>query len=169
MGKKETASEALANLQKLLGVDLSQAVKTEEVEEAVHEQTEFESLTDARALEAESVVFYIETKGDQSIWKKRTCTQCGSKFLSTYTGVSLCTNECRKDYLASKGIVWNPIGRTESERWGGTIPRVIGPTATEKLQGMTFPNDPEPEPESIKEESSPVADFDVDEFINSLD
>lgn len=156
----------LADIGKLFNIDVTKLVNDEEVQQQITEQTEFEALEDNRALEAESVIFYIETKGDARIWQRRTCKQCGGKFLSTYTGVGFCTNECRKDYLASKGLTWNPVGKTEAERWGGTIPKVIGPTATETLQGMTFPNDPEPEP---KEKSSPVDsedEFDMDAFLS---
>jgi hypothetical protein len=152
---------------KLFGMDLSATLQSEEAQQAVTQQTEYEALEDNRTLEAESVIFYIETKGSEAIWKRRTCKLCGSKFLSTYTGVGYCSNNCRKDYLASKGLKWDPTGKTEAERWGGTIPKVIGPTATETLKGMTFPDDPEPE---SKESSSPVEedndDFDMDAFLN---
>jgi hypothetical protein len=134
-------------------------------EEAVTQQTEFEALADNRTLEAESVIFYIETKGDQAIWKKRTCIQCGAKFLSSYTHVGMCTNECRKAYLESKGMTWNPVGRTEAERWGGQIPMVIGPEATKALQEIEFPEDE-------SEKTTPVGpveeDDDFDAFIDSL-
>lgn len=130
--------------------------------DAIANQEEFEALEDNRTLEAESVIFYIETKGDQAIWKKRTCTQCGSKFLSSYTHVSMCTNECRKAYLESKGMFWNPVGRTEAERWGGQIPMVIGPEATKALQEIEFTED-EPTPVGPIEE-----DGDFDAFLESV-
>jgi len=161
MAKKMSLKEALA----MFNLD-----STTVPEGIVEKQTEFEALKDNRDLEAESVIFYIETKGDQAIWKRRVCKMCGSKFLSSYTGVSLCTNECRKDYFASKGMFWNPVGKTEAERWGGTIPRVIGPEATKALQGIEFKEDEK----SILTDSdteSPVGqseDFDAEAFIDSL-
>lgn len=149
----------LAEIAKIFATVPSALVTPEQLEA----QTEHEATRDQVALEAESVIFYMETRDRDSIFKRRTCQLCGSKFLSTYTGVSLCTNECRKDYFASKGMVWDPTAKTEAERWGGTIPRTIGPTATKMLQGMTFP-----EEELLPEKSPPVED-DIDAFIASLD
>lgn len=131
--------------------------------EDLQKQTEHDALEDNYTLEAESVIFYMETKDRDIIFKKRTCALCSSKFLSTYTNVSLCSNECRKNYFASKGMTWDPTGKTEAERWGSTIPRVIGPLMTKKLQGMTFPE------EELLEKPPPVVesddDFDIEAFI----
>lgn len=160
MSKKMDLAAALAELG-LSGQNLIS-------QEVVEKQTEFESLKDSRTLESESVIFYIETKGDADIWKRRICALCGSKFLSTYTGVNLCTDECRKDYFLSKGMKWNPTGKTEAERWGGTIPKIIGPEATKALQEISFTD------ESIltNKEDRPVGpdeNFNVDDFLNSLE
>lgn len=140
--------------------------------EAVKEQTEYEALEDNRMLEAESVVFFLETKGDQAIWRKRTCMLCGAKFLSSYTHVSLCSVECRKEYFASKGMPWDPTGKTEAERWGGQIPMVIGPTATKALQGIKFTEDEPKKPMAQSENKPPVGpvdDFDVEAFLSEID
>lgn len=136
---------------------------TEVVQKVVQEHTEFEALEDNRTLEAESVIFYISNSDREKIFKKLTCKQCGRTFLSTYKNVAYCTNECRKNFLESKGMSWNPVGRTESERWGGTIPKVIGPTATEKLQGMTFQDEPETSPPV--EDTTENDDFDFEAFL----
>lgn len=161
MPKKMSLAEALSMFPKLDATAIPQ--------EAVQAQTEYEALEDNRLLEAESVIFYLETKGAEHIWRKRVCKLCGSKFLSSYTNVSLCTNECRKNYFESKGMFWNPVGKTEAERWGGNIPRVIGPEATKALQEIKFD---EKEESILKEPESPVGqeeDFNVEAFIDSLD
>lgn len=160
MAKKMSLQEALA------AFNLDSTVVPQET---VNAQTEYKALEDNRLLEAESVIFYLETKGAEHIWKRRICKLCGSKFLSSYTNVSLCSVECRKDYFESKGMFWNPVGKTEAERWGGNIPRIIGPEATKALQGVKFDED---EKSILKEPEPPVGqseDFDVEAFINTLD
>lgn len=168
--KKNSRADALADAFAVFNLDA-----TVVPEEAVQQQIEYEALEDNRVLEAESVVFYIETKGDAAVWRKRTCTQCGAKFLSSYTHVSLCTNECRKEYFASKGMFWDPTGKTEAERWGGQIPMVIGPEATKALQKIEFPKD-EPAIPSARSNENPTPvglesgiDDDVDTFLSELD
>lgn len=159
-------------------MDLAEALKFLKIDpnlvppEVVQQQTEHEALEDNYTLEAESVIFYMETKGSEAIFKRKTCRLCGEKFLSSYTAVALCSNECRKNYFASKGMKWDPTGKTEAERWGGTIPRIIGPLMTKALQEMDFKDEESPlipspvEPES---HSTDIDDLDVSGFIDSLD
>lgn len=161
MAKKMSLAEALG---------MFNLPKTIIPEEAIQEVTEHEALEDNRLLESESVIFYLETKGDQAIWKRRICALCGAKFLSSYTHVSLCSVECRKNYFASKGMKWDPTGKTEAERWGGQIPMVIGPEATKALQGVEFKEDEK----SILTQDEPVPpvglgeNLDIEAFIADL-
>lgn len=153
---KSSKPPDLAELAKLFGMNKEQ-LETPEYSQAQAAKQERENEEDWVNLEAESVIFYMETKNREAIFKKKTCKWCDRNFLSSYTAVAYCSKECRKEYFASKMIPWNYEGRTEAERWGGTIPRIIGPTATEMLQGMTFP---EVEEEPTPEKPSPVDDDD---------
>lgn len=158
MAKKQSLADALA----ILGVSEQNLIP----QQVLDEQDEIRTTKDWVDLEAESVIFYFETKGSEAIWKKRICKMCNAKFMSTYTGISTCSVKCRKDSLAAKGLTWDPT-QSESERWGGTIPKFIGPEATKALQGVDFPDEPEP----IKQASpvGPEEDDDWDDFLSSLD
>jgi hypothetical protein len=78
-------------------------------------------------LEAESVLFFIASRGKGFTDKK--CAECELPFASTYAAVAYCSNLCRFKNLAKNGIQWNPYGKTDSERWDGRIPKVVGPQA----------------------------------------
>lgn len=90
-----------------------------------------------RELEAEDVLFYIETKGkgfEQSVCKN---PNCEGLFLHTYSPVSYCSDGCRAWALAEKGIIWNFHRRPLHERWNakgkGYVPRIISAEATAAL------------------------------------
>lgn len=88
-----------------------------------------------RELEAESVLFYVETKGKG--FKEQLCAHCGGLFLHTYVGVKYCSEECRAFVLAELGIIWNFHRRRDSDRWNckgkGYVPKIIGVGATAAL------------------------------------
>lgn len=159
---KKTMS--LADIAKAFNIDDPSKLIAPEV---VEEIEEFEAAAERRSLEAETVIFYIQNSENREVFLKKTCMVCGRTFLSSYKNVGCCSDECRKDYLASKGMSWNPKKR-ESERWGGTIPKIIGPEATEMLQGMTFPEEPETSSpvEEQSDESEEDSEFDMDAFLN---
>lgn len=88
-------------------------------------------------IEAESVLFYIETKGkgfEQKICKN---PHCGGLFLHTFSAVNYCSDACRAWALAEVGIIWNFNRRPLSQRWNakgkGYVPKIIGVEATAAL------------------------------------
>ncbi|MFE1145185.1 hypothetical protein [Streptomyces rochei] len=86
-------------------------------------------------IEAESVIFYIESKG--SGFKDALCKYCGGLFLHTFIGVSYCSDNCRAQKLSEYGIIWNFHKRPMSQRWNakgkGYVPKIIGVEATAAL------------------------------------
>lgn len=88
-------------------------------------RTDMEMAQQRAILEAESVIAYIDTRGKH--FKDRDCKECGQKFAHTLTAVAFCSNVCRAKDLARRGIAWNIYGKTDVERWGGRIPKVLSP------------------------------------------
>lgn len=88
-------------------------------------------------IEAESVLFYIETKGKGFEQKVCANPNCEGLFLHTYSAVRYCSDACRAWALAQVGIIWNFHRRPMSERWNakgkGYIPKIIGVEATAAL------------------------------------
>lgn len=85
-------------------------------------------------LEAESVLFYVRTKGAGFKQKKCAREECDQFFLHTYVAVKYCSEYCRAWELEQIGIVWNPARRHDSDRWGGKVPKIIGAAATRALK-----------------------------------
>lgn len=88
-------------------------------------------------IEAESVIFYIETKGvgfQQKVCKNK---DCEGLFLHTYSAVNYCSDNCRAQALSEYGIIWNFHKRPMSQRWNakgkGYVPKIIGVEATAAL------------------------------------
>lgn len=88
-----------------------------------------------KSLEAESVLFYIQSKGKG--FSQKSCTYCKGLFLHTYFNVAYCSDNCRANALAEHGIIWNSQRQNDSDRWNiknkGFVPKVIGTEATEAL------------------------------------
>jgi len=88
-------------------------------------------------IEAESVLFYIETKGKGFQQKVCANPHCQGLFLHTYSAVKFCSDDCRAWALAEVGIIWNFHKRSMSQRWNakgkGYVPKVIGVEATATL------------------------------------
>lgn len=86
-------------------------------------------------IEAESVIFYIETKG--AGFQQKVCKNCEGLFLHTYSAVNYCSDKCRAEALAEYGIIWNFHRRPMSQRWNakgkGYVPKIIGVEATAAL------------------------------------
>ena len=85
-----------------------------------------------RQIEAESVLAYVATKG--AGFKDKECKECKLPFSSTYHAVAYCSEICRARALEKVGIPWNPHGKTDLERWGGKVPKVLGPEATRQAK-----------------------------------
>lgn len=88
-------------------------------------------------IEAESALFYIETKGagfQQKVCKNK---DCEGLFLHTYSAVNYCSDNCRAQALSEYGIIWNFHKRSMSQRWNakgkGYVPKIIGVEATAAL------------------------------------
>ncbi|MFE1914994.1 hypothetical protein [Streptomyces anandii] len=88
-------------------------------------------------IEAESVIFYIETKGKD--FKQKVCKNpnCMGLFLHTFQAVDYCSDACRAWVLAQHGIIWNFHRKRLSQRWNvkgkGYVPKIIGVEATAAL------------------------------------
>lgn len=111
---------------KTLGIDFEELLKTMPL-------TSFGTAAIERnSIEAESVLYYIKTKGKDFTMKS--CLWCEDEFLSTYRAVAYCSDPCRAFALEEKGIDWNPQGKEDSDRWNitgkGFVPKVIGVAAT---------------------------------------
>jgi hypothetical protein len=128
---KKNELDRIAKLSAILGINvdnlLEQVPLTEIGEEA---QLRHE-------IEAESVIFYIETKG--AGFQQKVCKNpnCGGLFLHTYSAVNYCSEDCRAWALAQVGIIWNFHRRPLSERWNAKgkryVPKIIGVEATAAL------------------------------------
>lgn len=119
--KRQTNSAArkLAAAAKAMGLDLK-SINLPTPEQGA--QAQFR-----RQLEAESVLSYVETRG--AGFKDRDCKECEQPFSSTHAAVAYCSDVCRQRALDKIGITWNPYGKSDTERWDGRIPKVIGPEA----------------------------------------
>lgn len=107
------------------------------------------------SLEAEAVLFFLQRAG-RGVFKDNICKWCKEPFMHTYSNVAFCTDNCRKLAMEHAGLDWNPHGRTDYERWGGKVRKVIGVEATERLQewlvlnpGMAVEYDPPYESEIV--------------------
>lgn len=118
--RRKTAIEKAAEKAASLGIDLSDIkLPTTSLEHA-----------DSKSLEAEAVLLYFDLKGKG--FEHQICPVCGNEFAYKYTYVMSamrCSDRCRRDDLASKGIVWTP-GRPLEERWAkgntrGTLPVIV--------------------------------------------
>lgn len=93
-------------------------------------------------IEAESVLFYIETKG--AGFQQKICANpnCGALFLHTFSAVNYCSDECRAWALAEVGIIWNFHRKSLSQRWNakgkGYVPKIIGAEATAALHAAGY-------------------------------
>src|SRR5687768_15729746 len=80
--------------------------------------TEFgEEAAIRREIEAESVLFYIRTKGQGFVSKNCSNPHCAQPFLHTYHAVDYCSDACRAWALAQVGIIWNFERKNDSARW----------------------------------------------------
>lgn len=94
--------------------------------EATHNPEEL----DAKSQEAELVLGIIHGR-DHAV--KRACLVCQRHFMTDYLSNRYCSNDCRREALASVGIHWNPE-KSARERWGGHPPATISPEALKALQ-----------------------------------
>lgn len=110
---------------------------------------ELEMAKERTTLEAESVLFYVLTKGDG--FSQKSCKICNRIFASTYYAVAFCSATCRYKALAEAGIAWNIYGKTDLERWGGRIPKTLSPEA---LKAALYALELEAEAERLAEEKA---------------
>lgn len=129
--KKKNELDRLALLAKKLGMNIDNLM-----EEVPLTEVGIEAITRYK-IEAESVLFYIETKGKGFEQKVCANPNCEGLFLHTYSAVRYCSDACRAWALAQVGIIWNFHRRPMSERWNakgkGYIPKIIGVEATAAL------------------------------------
>jgi hypothetical protein len=90
-------------------------------------RNELEMAEERVTLEAESTIYYVSVRGKG--FTDKICKQCDEPFTTTYRAVNYCSELCRYKSLAEIGIAWNVNGKTDLERWGGRIPKVLGPQA----------------------------------------
>ena len=76
--------------------------------------------------QAEAVLAYHDTRGRGFI--ERNCKWCDKRFAANYRSVAYCSNKCRADALDKIGIKWDHT-QSEEERWAGTPPLVVPPSA----------------------------------------
>ncbi len=82
----------------------------------------YQSRDDVRR-EADATILYIENPNK---FLEKACLQCLRLFATNYAAVAMCSDNCRREWLHSRGIEWNPM-KTQNERWGGRIPLVVPP------------------------------------------
>lgn len=132
--RKKTHKNDLDRLSKLtakLGINLDNLLEQVPLTE-IGEEAQIR-----HEIEAESVLFYIETKG--AGFQQKVCKNpnCEGLFLHTYSAVDYCSDSCRAWALAEVGIIWNFHRRTLSERWNAKgkryVPKIIGAEATAAL------------------------------------
>lgn len=128
---KKNELDRLTKLAEKLGMNIDnvlEAVPLTEIGEEAQIRNE---------IEAESVLFYIETKG--AGFQQKVCKNpnCGGLFLHTFSAVNYCSDDCRAWALAEVGIIWNFHRRSLSQRWNakgkGYVPKIIGVEATAAL------------------------------------
>lgn len=128
--KKNNDLDRLNKLASKLGMNIDKLLEEVPLTEIGSEAVE------RRALEAESVLYYIQSKGKG--FQQKACKFCEGLFLHTYFNVAYCSDNCRANALAEHGIVWNPSRQNDSDRWNinnkGFVPKVIGTEATETLK-----------------------------------
>jgi hypothetical protein len=129
--KKNNELDRINLLAKKLGINVDNLLEEVPMTEVGHDAIlRYE-------IEAESVLFYIETKG--AGFQQKTCKNpnCQGLFLHTYSAVAYCSDACRAWALAEVGLVWNFHKRSLSERWNAKgkryVPKIIGPEATAAL------------------------------------
>lgn len=58
----------------------------------------------------------------------KTCTNCGSPFMTNFKGAACCSNRCVVEQLRKKfGLIWSPANRRTKEKWEVTVPAAIIP------------------------------------------
>lgn len=128
--KKQAELDRFKKLAELAGMDV------EQVMEQIPSTEIGESAIERHSIEAESVLFYINSKGKGFI--EKTCEYCKSPFVATYRAVAYCQDFCRARALEKQGIIWNYHNRLDADRWNiknkGYVPKVISAEATEVLK-----------------------------------
>lgn len=127
--ERDKEIERLKKLAKTMGVDFQSLVEAVPLTQIGAEaQVRF-------TIEAESVLFYIETQGKG--FEQKTCKHCQGLFLHTYSAVAYCSDDCRAFALAEHSIIWNFDHKRDSERWNAKgkryVPKIIGVEATQAL------------------------------------
>lgn len=121
--------DRLKKLSETLGIDVNQLLEEVPLTE-IGEQA-----TIRRQAEAESVLFYVNSRGKN--FESKPCKYCGKLFLHTYINIEYCSESCRAQALAELGIIWNYNRLTDSQRWNvnntGLVPKIIGADATDAL------------------------------------
>lgn len=138
-----------------------------------------------REIEAESVLFYIETRGAGFQQKACANPNCQGLFLHTFSAVNYCSDECRAWALAEVGIIWNFNRKPLSERWNakgkGYVPKIIGVEATAALVGSGYveideekyvpevPYDPNFKLDDLEEQQNEITQSRINELKQELE
>jgi hypothetical protein len=126
-------------------------------------RNELEMARQRVSLEAESVLYYVKVRGVG--FSDKTCEECKQPFATTYGAVDYCSDLCRYKSLAKIGIAWNIYGKTDSERWDGRIPKVIGPAAFKAaLEAVERELDEEEAEEAANPSVDPMIDREEEEM-----
>lgn len=103
--------------------------------------------------EAISVLRSLTWPHDQLVSVK--CWECKHVFLTNYRANVYCSQQCYKDGLEKRGLVWRP-DRTLAEQWGGMEPPLmIPPGAIEAMRRLVDLADQG----MIQESESPKQDY----------
>lgn len=94
----------------------------------------YENIDDKMA-EAEAVVQYFETRGEN--FKHINCRYCGELFAYKWDrfSIAFCSVTCAREDLKRRGLNWNPM-RGPGQRWGKTAPIVVSAEALPHLQSL---------------------------------
>ena len=106
------------------------------------------------SLQAEAVIAYTQRPLE---FREKQCKWCHQFFLTNYKAVGYCENRCRRKYLESLGILWNPT-KSAGERWMGEPPLVIPPDAVPVVQQATCQKSIEIQDNVIPEPLPSIAD-----------
>ncbi|MGS2592257.1 hypothetical protein [Streptomyces hebeiensis] len=161
--KHKNDLDRLAKLSAKLGIDVDALLEQVSLTDVGHDAVV------RKQLEAESVLYYVETKGKN--FSARKCKGCGEDFLFTHFRVSYCSENCRAQALADLGIIWNPHRKSDGSRWNikgkGLIPKVISSSATAALveSGNIHTEFPETIEDDFEDEE--ISDSDPSSYIGS--
>lgn len=159
---KAPSSESQEWLAKIFGI-----TKDKVTQVYADERPNIEAAELRKQLEAESVLYFVEVRG--AGFKEKPCKECGEMFAHPYqAAVAYCGELCRANSCAKLGIDWNPTGRTDIERWGGKIPKVLSPEALKAAKEAASKLPPLPEKPKAITPKAETSIKDIDRLLEGL-